>query len=103
MVSSLVFCAFYPFSLSAAGTKALGPEQQQQQQQQYRGLLPYEWTRVKAPATTYKPGLKHTVTSPLTEQPVSLQDGMYCCDCANYDKCQQLDCVFVNGLPKGLL
>lgn len=42
--------------------------------------------------------------SPLTEQPVSLvENGMYCCDCATHDKCQQLDCVFLNGLPKGLL
>lgn len=40
----------------------------------------------------------------LTEQPVSLvQNGMYCCDCATHDKCQQLDGVLVNGLPKGLL
>ena len=42
MWSSLVFCAFYPFSLSAAGTKAPGPEHQR-----YLGLMPYEWARVK--------------------------------------------------------
>lgn len=41
---------------------------------------------------------------PPTEQPASLlPNGMYCCICAAHDKCQQLVCVCLNGLPKGLL
>lgn len=31
---------------------------------------------------------------PLTGQRFTLlQNGMYCCDCATHDKCQQLDCL----------
>lgn len=48
MLSSLVFCAFYPFSLSAAGTKALGLKQQQ-----HLGLLT-EWAKVNGPAIADK-------------------------------------------------
>lgn len=49
--------------------------------------------------------MPHTFQAiPLTEQLVSLvQNGMYCCICAPHGKCQQFDCVFLNGLPKGLL
>lgn len=54
MQPSLVFCAFYPFSLSAAGTKALGPEQQ------HLGLLPYEWGTVNGPTIADKPGMIDT-------------------------------------------
>lgn len=40
----------------------------------------------------------------LTEQPGSLvPNGMHRCDCATYDKCQQLGCVFVNQLPEDLI
>lgn len=39
-------------------------------------------------------------TFPLSEQASLTQNGMYCCICAAHDKCQQLDCVFLKGLPE---
>ncbi len=54
-VVALRFALFYPFSLSAAGTKALGPEQQQ-----HLGLQPYEWARVNGTTAADEPGLVDT-------------------------------------------